>query len=48
MVVAEIVRRYVDAGDPPPVYRSANVPGGHEHNLVLEARYAGRIRRGGF
>ena len=29
----------------PPVYLSANVPGGDEHNDALEARYAGRIRR---
>jgi uncharacterized phosphosugar-binding protein len=29
----------------PPVYVSNNVPGGHERNLELEARYAGRIRR---
>jgi hypothetical protein len=28
-----------------PVYLSANVPGGDEHNRVLEAWYAGRIRR---
>lgn len=48
MLVAEIIRRYLDAGATPPVYRSANVPGGHEHNVALEARYAGRIRRGGF
>jgi uncharacterized phosphosugar-binding protein len=27
------------------VYLSANVPGGDDHNTVLEARYAGRIRR---
>lgn len=29
-----------------PLYVSANVPGGDEHNAELEARYAGRIRRG--
>ena len=33
-------------GDTPPMYISANIPGGDEHNSVLEDRYAGRIRRG--
>src|SRR4051794_13726660 len=42
---AEVVRRLTDAGETPPVYLSANVPGGDEHNSSLEARYAGRIRR---
>lgn len=46
MVVAEVVRRQLDAGETPPVYLSANVPGGDSHNTALEARYAGRIRRG--
>ncbi|NUT34443.1 MAG: SIS domain-containing protein [Hamadaea sp.] len=45
MVVAEVVRAQLDAGQTPPVYLSANIPGGHEHNLTEEARYAGRIRR---
>ena len=45
MVTAEVVRRLLAAGDTPPVYLSANVPGGDEHNQVLESRYAGRIRR---
>ncbi|MFL5793018.1 MAG: sugar isomerase domain-containing protein [Actinomycetota bacterium] len=45
LVVAEVVRRLLEAGEEPPVYRSANVPGGDEHNSVLEDRYAGRIRR---
>lgn len=46
-VVVEVVRRLVEAGERPPVYLSANIPGGDEHNTALEARYAGRIRRGG-
>jgi uncharacterized phosphosugar-binding protein len=46
MMVAEIVARQLAAGVTPPVYLSANVPGGDEHNDQLEARYAGRIRRG--
>lgn len=45
LVVAEVVRRLLEAGEEPPVYRSANVPGGDEHNSALEDRYAGRIRR---
>jgi uncharacterized phosphosugar-binding protein len=45
LVVAEVVRRLLEAGEAPPVYVSANVPGGYEHNHTLEARYAGRIRR---
>lgn len=45
LVVAEVVRRLLQAGEAPPVYVSANVPGGYEHNSTMEARYAGRIRR---
>jgi uncharacterized phosphosugar-binding protein len=45
LVVAEAVVRLIDDGVDPPLYRSANVPGGYERNLVLEDRYKGRIRR---
>ncbi|MGI5458897.1 sugar isomerase domain-containing protein [Streptomyces sp. CA-249302] len=45
MVVAEASRLLLDVGERPPVYVSANVPGGFEGNLELEKRYAGRIRR---
>ena len=45
MVVAEVVRTMLAAGETPPVYLSSNVPEGDDHNDVLEARYAGRIRR---
>jgi uncharacterized phosphosugar-binding protein len=45
MLAAEVVRRLVDAGENPPVYLSANIPGGDEHNDTLEQKYAGRIRR---
>jgi uncharacterized phosphosugar-binding protein len=41
MVVAEAITLLAD----PPVYVSANVPGGHERNLALEARYEGRLHR---
>ncbi|MFJ6081369.1 sugar isomerase domain-containing protein [Streptomyces sp. NPDC092369] len=45
MAVAEASRQLLATGDRPPVYVSANVPGGFEGNLELEKRYAGRIRR---
>ncbi|MEU5941547.1 SIS domain-containing protein [Micromonospora sp. NPDC047548] len=45
-IVAETVARLIAAGERPPVYLSANITGGDEHNAALEARYAGRIRRG--
>nr|WP_244204153.1 SIS domain-containing protein [Streptomyces africanus] len=45
MTVAEAAGRLLAAGERPPVYVSANVPGGFEGNLALEKKYAGRIRR---
>ncbi|MFY9915338.1 MAG: SIS domain-containing protein [Nocardioidaceae bacterium] len=45
LLTAEVVRRLTEAGETPPVYLSANIPGGDEHNHELEQRYAGRIRR---
>jgi uncharacterized phosphosugar-binding protein len=33
-------------GHEPPLYLSANIPGGDEHNHTLEKKYEGRIRRG--
>lgn len=45
MLVAEIIARLIAAGETPPVYLSANIPGGDDHNNALEQRYAGRIRR---
>ncbi|WP_449064440.1 sugar isomerase domain-containing protein [Planomonospora algeriensis] len=47
LVVTRAVAELLAAGEAPPVYLSANVPEGDAHNLALEARYAGRIRRGG-
>ncbi|MEU9864423.1 SIS domain-containing protein [Streptomyces sp. NPDC047971] len=47
MVVAESVALLLAEGHEPPVYVSANLPGGHERNAVLEARYEGRLHRGG-
>jgi uncharacterized phosphosugar-binding protein len=48
MVVAEAVGLLTTEGGQAPVYVSANLPGGHERNAVLEERYTGRIHRGGF
>lgn len=45
-VTVEVVARLLAAGERPPVYLSANIPDGDAHNTALEARYAGRIRRG--
>ncbi|MGC4808537.1 sugar isomerase domain-containing protein [Micromonospora sp. DT233] len=45
-ITVEVVSRLLAAGERPPVYLSANIAGGDEHNDALEARYAGRIRRG--
>ncbi len=45
LVIAEVIRLLLEAGQVPPVYLSANIPGGDAHNQELEARYAGRITR---
>jgi uncharacterized phosphosugar-binding protein len=37
--------RIAASGATPPLYISANIPGGDEHNHALEELYAGRIRR---
>ncbi|MFD5328666.1 sugar isomerase domain-containing protein [Streptomyces sp. NPDC127092] len=47
MTVAEAVSLLLAEGHEPPVYVSANLPGGHERNALLEARYEGRLHRGG-
>jgi uncharacterized phosphosugar-binding protein len=43
-LVCRVVELFLAAGLTPPVYLSANVPEGDEHNHALEARYRGRIR----
>lgn len=40
-----VAERLAATGVTPPVYISANIPGGDEHNHALEDRYRGRIRR---
>lgn len=42
-IVCNVVERFVLKGLVPPVYLSANLPGGDEHNRQLEAKYKGRI-----
>jgi uncharacterized phosphosugar-binding protein len=43
-LVCRVVERFVAKGLTPPVYLSANLPGGDEHNRQLEAKYKGRIK----
>jgi len=43
-IVCGVVERFVTKGLSPPVYLSANLPGGDEHNRRLEAKYKGRIK----
>jgi uncharacterized phosphosugar-binding protein len=45
LIVTEVAAIIQARGGTPPIYLSANIPGGFEHNMTLEARYAGRIRR---
>lgn len=45
MAVTEASGLLLAEGRRPPVYVSANVPGGFEGNLELEKKYAGRVRR---
>jgi uncharacterized phosphosugar-binding protein len=41
-----VTERIAATGVTPPVYISANIPEGDEHNNALEARYGHRIKRG--
>lgn len=41
-----VARTMAEAGEIPPMYISANIPGGDEHNAALEDRYLDRLRRG--
>jgi uncharacterized phosphosugar-binding protein len=43
-LACRVVELFLAQGLTPPVYLSANLPGGDEHNRELEARYRGRIR----
>lgn len=39
-------QRIAESGKTPPLYISANIPGGDEHNQALESLYQNKIRRG--
>ena len=41
-----VAERMSGDGRLPPLYLSANIPGGDEHNRALEKKYEGRIQRG--
>jgi uncharacterized phosphosugar-binding protein len=43
-LVCRVVELFLAKGLAPPIYFSANVPGGDEHNQALKGRYRGRIR----
>ena len=43
-LVVEIVKCLVARGIAPPVFMSANMPGGDEHNRGLEEKYGSRIK----
>lgn len=45
LLTIETVQCLVRAGKKPPIYVSANIPGGDEHNTALVGQYAGRLRR---
>jgi uncharacterized phosphosugar-binding protein len=45
LLTITVADRLAQSGETPPVYVSANTPGGDEHNHALEDRYRGRIRR---
>ncbi|MFC7494034.1 MULTISPECIES: sugar isomerase domain-containing protein [unclassified Nocardioides] len=40
-----VAERIAAAGAVPPIYLSANIPGGDEHNHQLEDKYGDRLRR---
>ncbi len=43
-LMVEVTAKLLARGETPPVYVSANIPGGMEHNQAVLARYRGRIR----
>ncbi|MFB9165465.1 MULTISPECIES: sugar isomerase domain-containing protein [Arthrobacter] len=45
LLTIETVQCLVRAGKQPPIYISANIPGGDEHNTALVGQYVGRLRR---
>lgn len=47
LLTIKTAERIAATGATPPLYISANIPGGDQHNRALEQKYAGRIRRSG-
>jgi uncharacterized phosphosugar-binding protein len=45
MLITDVCGELIDRGGEVPVYISANVPGGDEHNEALKRRYGARLRR---
>ncbi|MGI6326132.1 MAG: sugar isomerase domain-containing protein [Saccharofermentanales bacterium] len=43
-IVVETVKEFIKRGIVPPVFMSANMPGGDEHNKSLEAKYGPLIK----
>lgn len=43
-IVLNVINEFVKKGKKPPVYMSANIPGGDEHNAYLIEKYRDRIR----
>ncbi len=43
-IVVRVAEMFSEAGEKPPVYQSANVPGGEARNKELEEKYRSRIR----
>jgi uncharacterized phosphosugar-binding protein len=46
LLTVGVAERIRESGAAPPLYLSANIPGGDEHNHTLEEKYEGRITRG--
>jgi uncharacterized phosphosugar-binding protein len=43
-LIVEAMAKLLEMGITPPVYVSANIPGGDEHNRKILSRYRDRIR----
>ena len=43
-LIVEEMAKLIERGETPPVYVSANIPGGGEHNQEILSRYRDRIR----
>lgn len=43
-IVYAVCRAFVEAGKEPPVFKTANLPGGDEWNARIIARYGGRVK----